>query len=87
MAQQPAQQQSIRYRIRPDGRVEETVEGIQGHACERLTERIEARLGSVQQRQPTAEAYQAAQVTSVCAVTTDVQAGAGSVSTQPVSTH
>jgi hypothetical protein len=51
-------QQTIRFRIRPDGRVEELVEGVQGLACEQLTERIEARLGSVQQRQPTAEAFQ-----------------------------
>lgn len=50
-------QQTIRFRIRPDGRVEEQVEGVQGMACERLTERIEARLGAVQQRQPTAEAF------------------------------
>lgn len=57
--QQPSLQ-TIRYRIRPDGRVEETVEGLSGSACERLTERIEARLGSVQQRQPTAEAFQQA---------------------------
>lgn|GEM_PF-299554 len=57
MAQQPALQ-TIRYRIRPDGRVEETVEGLAGAACERLTESIEARLGTVQQRQPTAEAFQ-----------------------------
>ena len=82
MAQQPAQQQSIRYRIRPDGRVEETVEGIHGHACEQLTERIEARLGSVQQRQPTPEAFQAARVASADALTTCVPTGAG-----PVSTH
>ena len=54
-------QETIRFRIRPDGRVEEQVEGVQGMACERLTERIEARLGSVQQRQPTAAAYAAAQ--------------------------
>jgi hypothetical protein len=60
LAQQSAKQQTIRYRIRPDGRVEETVEGLQGSACERLTERIEARLGSVQQRQPTAEAFESA---------------------------
>ncbi len=52
-------QQTIRFRIRPDGRVEELVEGVQGQACELLTERIEARLGTVQQRQPTAEAFQA----------------------------
>ena len=50
-------QQTIRFRIRPDGRVDEQVEGVQGMACERLTERIEARLGSVQQREPTAEAF------------------------------
>jgi hypothetical protein len=51
-------QRSIRFRIRPDGRVEEQVEGVQGPACEQLTERIEARLGTVQQRRSTAEAYQ-----------------------------
>lgn len=51
-------QQTIRFRIRPDGRVEELVEGLQGSRCELLTERIEAKLGSVQQRQPTAEAFQ-----------------------------
>ena len=52
-------QHTIRFRIRPDGRVEELVEGIAGSGCEQLTERIEARLGSVQQRQATSEAYQA----------------------------
>lgn len=51
-------QHTIRFRIRPDGRVEEQVEGVQGMACEQLTERIEARLGVVQQRRPTAEAFQ-----------------------------
>ena len=50
-------QQTIRFRIRPDGRVEEQVEGVIGAACEQLTERIEARLGSVQQRCSTSEAY------------------------------
>lgn len=53
-------QQTIRFRIRPDGRVEELVEGVPGAACQQLTERLEARLGAVQQRQPTAEAFQAA---------------------------
>jgi hypothetical protein len=52
-------QLSIRFRIRPDGRVEELVEGVAGNGCQQLTERIEASLGSVQQRQPTAEAFQA----------------------------
>ena len=43
-------QRTIRFRIRPDGRVEETVEGVAGVGCEQLTGRIEARLGTVQQR-------------------------------------
>ncbi|MEN9767575.1 DUF2997 domain-containing protein [Vulcanococcus sp.] len=51
-------QQTIRFRIRPDGRVEEVVEGISGVGCEQLTERIESKLGVVQQRQPTSEAFQ-----------------------------
>jgi hypothetical protein len=51
-------QRTIRFRIRPDGRVEELVEGVQGVGCEQLTTRIEARLGSVQQRRSTSEAYQ-----------------------------
>ena len=52
-------QRTIRFRIRPDGRVEELVEGVQGSACESLTERIEDRLGSVQQRRRTSEAFAA----------------------------
>ncbi|MCP9816228.1 DUF2997 domain-containing protein [Synechococcus sp. GreenBA-s] len=51
-------QHTIRFRIRPDGRVEELVEGIAGSGCEELTERIEAKLGVVQQRRATSEAYQ-----------------------------
>jgi len=51
-------QRTIRFRIRPDGLVEELVEGVQGVGCESLTERIEARLGQVQQRRSTAEAFQ-----------------------------
>ena len=52
-------QRTIRFRIRPDGRVEETVEGVLGQGCQELTERIESRLGTVQQRQETSEAFQA----------------------------
>lgn len=50
-------QLTIRYRIHADGRVDELVEGLPGMACEQLTERIEARLGVVQQRRSTAEAF------------------------------
>jgi hypothetical protein len=67
-------QQSIRFRIRPDGRVEELVEGVQGSGCEQLTERIEARLGTVQQRQSTSEAFaaQASAVTPEQTISTSV---------------
>lgn len=54
-------QRTIRFRIRPDGRVEETVEGVAGLACHLITERIEARLGTVQQRRDSSEAYQVSQ--------------------------
>ena len=50
-------QRTIRFTIRPDGRVEETVEGLTGEACQQLTERVENALGSVQRREPTADAF------------------------------
>ena len=54
-------QRRIHFRIRPDGRVEETVEGVVGQVCKELTELIESRLGTVQQRHETSEAFQAGQ--------------------------
>jgi hypothetical protein len=50
-------QRTIRFRIRPDGRVDELVEGFAGDGCQALTARLESRLGTVQQRQATAEAF------------------------------
>ena len=57
-------QRTIRFLIRPDGRVEEQVEGVAGDGCNHLCDRIESRLGRVQQRRPTAEAYQSPAVAS-----------------------
>ena len=54
-------QRTVRFRIRPDGRVEEQVEGVSGDACLQLTDRLEAALGTVEQRQPTAEAFSSSQ--------------------------
>ncbi len=48
---------TLRFKIRQDGRVEETVEGIVGEGCIALTEKLEAALGSVEQRKPTSEAF------------------------------
>ena len=50
-------QRTVRFTIRPDGQVEERVEGVQGETCQQLTERLEAALGTVERREPTAEAF------------------------------
>ncbi len=50
-------QRTLRFRIRQDGLVEETVEGIIGEPCLQLTENLEAALGKVVHREPTHEAY------------------------------
>ena len=51
------QEQGRARAFRQDGRVEETVEGIVGEGCIDLTEKLEAALGSVEQRKPTSEAF------------------------------
>jgi len=57
-------QRIVRFTIRPDGRVEELVEGVSGEACQQLTERLEAALGTVERRESTAEAFQQPEVQS-----------------------
>ena len=49
--------QTIRFRIRPDGRVEEQVQGLRGASCQRLTADLEARLGAVVSSAPTEDHY------------------------------
>ena len=50
-------QRTLRFKIRQDGLVEESVEGFSGQSCHQLTEKLEDALGVVQRREPTAEAY------------------------------
>ena len=50
-------QKIIRFTIRPDGRVEERVEGVVGEACKQLTEEVEAALGMVERQESTSEAF------------------------------
>ena len=50
-------QRTVRFTIRPDGRVEERVEGVVGHSCQQLTEKLEAALGTVERRESTAESF------------------------------
>ena len=54
-------QRTVRFRIRPDGRVEERVEGVTGDACLQLTDRLESALGTVERRQPTSDAFTSTQ--------------------------
>ena len=48
---------TLRFKIRQDGRVEETVEGLVGDACIELTEKLEDALGTVERREPTSDAF------------------------------
>ncbi len=48
---------TLRFKIRQDGRVEETVEGLVGDTCLELTEKLESSLGNVEQRKPTSESF------------------------------
>ena len=57
-------ERTLRFRIRPDGRVEEQVEGVDGDVCLQLTERLESVLGTVERRQPTSGAYVTTQTQS-----------------------
>ena len=50
-------QRTVHFTIRPDGRVEERVEGVQGETCQQLTESLEAALGTVERQEPTGEAF------------------------------
>ncbi len=50
-------QRTLRFRIKQDGRVEESVEGALGSSCYQLTEKLEEALGSVENREATSEAF------------------------------
>ncbi len=50
-------QRTLRFKIRQDGLVEESVEGVTGQSCFQLTEKLEKALGVVQHQEPTSETY------------------------------
>ena len=53
-----SRRESIKFTIRQDGTVIETVEGVYGAECENLTRNIEEKLGKVYFREPTADQIQ-----------------------------
>ena len=50
-------QRTLRFKIHQDGRVEETVEGFNGNACNSATKNIEGALGEVKVKNKTSEAF------------------------------
>ena len=50
-------QRTLRFKIHQDGRVEETVEGFNGDACNSATKNIEDALGEVKVKNKTSEAF------------------------------
>ena len=53
--------ETLEFTIYPDGRVVETVKGIKGTECTKLTEQLEDKLGTVTHREDTDERYQTVQ--------------------------
>ena len=68
-----AQQETIKFTIRQDGTVTETVMGVTGPNCEKLTERIEEKLGVVLYKEPTADMYRSVVEGDYVAVSTQEQ--------------
>ena len=50
-------QRTLRFKIHQDGKVEETVEGFSGNACNSATKNIEEALGEVKVKNKTTEAF------------------------------
>ena len=50
--------EQIEFKIHADGRVEETVRGVKGNNCHKVTEKINEQLGKVVASSPTEEMFQ-----------------------------
>mmetsp|Transcript_23140 Transcript_23140/g.29178 ORF Transcript_23140/g.29178 Transcript_23140/m.29178 type:complete len:150 (-) Transcript_23140:222-671(-) len=50
--------EQIEFKIYPDGRIEESVRGIKGGECHKVTEEINQSLGKVVDSKPTEEMYE-----------------------------
>ena len=50
-------QRTLRFKIYQDGRVEETVQGFKGNACNNATKNVEDALGEVKVKTKTTEAF------------------------------
>ncbi len=50
-------QRTLRFKILQDGRVQETVEGFEGDACNDATKNLEEALGEIKSKSLTSEAF------------------------------
>lgn len=50
--------EQVEYKIFPDGRVEETVRGVKGNNCHKVTDKVNEQLGEVVASSPTEEMYE-----------------------------
>ena len=50
-------QRTLRFKIHQDGKVEETVEGFSGNACNDATKNLENSLGEVKVKNKSSEAF------------------------------
>ena len=50
-------QRTLRFKIHQDGKVEETVEGFNGNACNSATKNVEDALGQVKVKNKTSEEF------------------------------
>ena len=57
--------EEITVTITPDGRAAVTVKGVGGPRCEELTAELEKALGTIREKQRTAEYYQAQKRTTI----------------------
>jgi hypothetical protein len=50
--------EQVEYKIFSDGRIEETVRGVKGNDCHKITDQISSKLGEVVATSPTEEMYE-----------------------------
>ena len=50
-------QRTLRFKIHQDGKVEETVQGFKGSACNSATKNVEEALGEVKVKNKTSDAF------------------------------
>mmetsp|Transcript_10994 Transcript_10994/g.16008 ORF Transcript_10994/g.16008 Transcript_10994/m.16008 type:complete len:116 (-) Transcript_10994:230-577(-) len=69
--------EQIEFKIFPDGRIEETVRGVKGGDCHKITEDINNELGKVVHTKPTEEMYEQEIVIDQKVQVTNNDAGSG----------